>query len=336
MIDSALLSMLQTHDHILCTSHVSPDGDAYGSLLGLGWILRYLGKRPVLAMQDKAPKEFQNLPGIQEIVNANAVGTNYDLIVALDSSSIDRLGTVYRPELHQHIPLVVIDHHVTNTYFGQLNWVAPDCAATCQMLVYLAEALHVPLTGRLAECLLTGIVTDTLCFRTSNTDARVLEAAMRLMQGGANLAAITQRTLNQRSFNLFKLWGLVLQHTHLEAGVIWVTVSREQFKRAGDISSDGQLSSTLITAVEADISATFTEKLDEKGRTMVECSFRAKPGFTVGALALELGGGGHPAASGCTLSGTLAEVTDRVVPLLKQARQRQLEAAAQGVNTARD
>jgi bifunctional oligoribonuclease and PAP phosphatase NrnA len=321
MIDPAVIRGIKTHEKILCVSHVNPDGDAYGSLLGMGWILRHLGKRPVLAMHDPTPKDFQQLPGANEIINPKAVGADYDLIICLDASSSDRMGAVYQEKVHQGIPLLVIDHHVTNTLFGDVNWVRPDCAATCQMLVYLAQALETPLTGPLAECLLTGIVTDTLCFRTSNTTAEVLEAAMHLIRGGADLATITQRTLNQRSIGILKLWGMTLSQMHFDKGVIWVTISRAQLKAAGNLTNDGQLSSMLITALEADISATFTEKIDEKGRSTVECSFRAKPGFNVGTVAVELGGGGHPAASGCTLVGTLAEVTVNVVPALKLARQ---------------
>ena len=320
MIEPTVLAAIQSSEHILCVSHVSPDGDAYGSLLGMGWILRHLGKTPVLAMHDPTPKEFQYLPGASAIIGAKAVADHYDLIICLDASSMDRMGAIYR-DAHRQLPLLVIDHHITNTRFGTINWVEPICAATCQMLVALADALETPLTGPLAECLLTGIVTDTLCFRTSNTTAEVLEAAMRLIRSGADLATITQRTLNQRSIAVLRLWGMALSQMSLEEGVIWTTVSRQQLKAAGDLTSEGQLSSTLITAAEANISATFTEKLDPQGRPTVECSFRAKPGFNVGSVALALGGGGHPAASGCTLSGTLAEVTATVVPMLKQVRQ---------------
>ena len=333
MIDPAVISAIQTHHKILCVSHINPDGDAYGSLLGMHWILRQLGKQSVLAMHDPTPKEFQQLPGANEIINPKAVTADYDLIICLDASSIDRIGAVYKEKAHQNIPLLVIDHHVTNTRFGQINWVRADCAATCQLLVYLAQALAVPLTGALAECLLTGIVTDTLCFRTSNTTADVLEAAMHLIRGGAELATITQRTLNQRSLSVLKLWGTVLSQLHFDEGVIWVTISRGQLKTAGKLTNDGQLSGVLITALEADISATFTEKMDEKGRLAVECSFRAKPGFNVSTVALEFGGGGHPAASGCTLAGTLSEVATKVVPALKLARQshaNQLAASQNG------
>lgn len=328
MIDPTILELLHQHNHILCVSHVNPDGDAYGSLLGMGWMLRHLGKTPVLALHDEVANDFRYLPGSNQIIGTAAVADTYDLLICLDASSADRMGSVFRPQVHGHLPLLVIDHHITNTRFGTFNWVAPECAATCQMLVYLAKALEIPLTGPLAECLLTGIVTDTLCFRTSNTDAAVMEAARELMVGGANLAQIVARTLSRRSFRTFQLWGMVLADLHLEERVIWATLSREQQKRAGT-KDDGQLSSMLITAAEADMSATFTEKVDEKGQLAVECSFRAKPGFDVGSLAFELGGGGHPPASGCTLPGALAEVTERVVTALKAEHRRQLAMMSQ-------
>lgn len=332
MIHPELIAALRQADDILCVSHVSPDGDAYGSLLGMGLLLRHLSKRPVLAMHDRTPREFQSMPGAGEIIGPAAVGAGYDLIIVLDTSSMDRVGAVYQPALHEHTAVLVIDHHITNTNFGQINWVATDCAATCQMLVYLADALAAPLTGKLAECLLTGIVTDTLCFRTSNTTSDVLEAAMRLMRGGADLVHITQRLLTQRSFSLFKLWGQVLQHLHLEDGVIWTTISQAEMKRAGNPTNDGQLSSTLITATEANMSATFAEKRDEQGRAVVECSFRARPGFDVATTALTFGGGGHPAASGCTLPGALNEVAPPVVAALKAAHQAQLATQTESGN----
>lgn len=314
-----VIEVLQQPKRILCVSHINPDGDAYGSLLGIGWILRHLGKTPVLAMHDRTPSDFRFMPGSEQIIAPASVANSYDLIICLDASSSDRMGAVFRPEAHAQIPLLVIDHHITNTRFGTWNWVAPDYAATCQMLVALAQALAVPLTGPLAQCLLTGIVTDTIGFRTSNTTPAVLEAAVLLMKGGATLADIVARTLNRRSFRVFQLWGLVLSDLHLEDGVIWTTLTREQMTRAGT-KDDGQLSSMLVTASEAEISATFTEKVDEKGQLAVECSFRAKPGFDVGSVAFHFGGGGHPPASGCTIPGTLADVTPRVVAALKEAQ----------------
>jgi len=109
-------------------------------------ILTYLGKDVTTALPDM-PEDMMLpfLPTLDHIILPPAA-THYDLIICLDASDQERMGKVYQEEHHSDIPLVVIDHHVTNTNFGDLNWVAPECAATCQMLVYLAEALEVPFT----------------------------------------------------------------------------------------------------------------------------------------------------------------------------------------------
>lgn len=336
MIDPKLIQLIREAETILCVSHVKPDGDAVGSLLGMGWLLRELGKRPTLALQDPVPVEHLVLPGATEIITrkhaeyrAEVVDKPFDLVICLDASSPDRMGDAYNPAVHGNAPLLVIDHHITNTYFGTVNWVAPDCAATAQMVAYLADALGVELRGNLAQCLLTGVVTDTLCFRTSNTDARVLEIAMRLMQGGADLAKITQRTVNRRPFNMIKLWSLILPTVRLQDGVIWATATPDVFVKSGHPAGDIGLASYLVTADEADMSAVLIQLADEKGSPSVECSFRAKPGYDVSKVAFALGGGGHPAAAGCTVPGTLEEVTPRVLADLQQARREQ--AAQQAV-----
>lgn len=331
-IPQELIAALHSGERILCVSHLGPDGDAVGSLLGMGHLLQALGKSPVLALQDAVPREHKILPGAETVLTtghpdfaARVTQQAFDLIVCLDASSADRMGTVYNPKAHASARLVVIDHHVTNTRFGAINWVAPECAATCQMLVYLADALHVAPTGPLAECLLTGMVTDTLGFRTSNTSPAVMGAAMRLMEGGADLSTITGRTVNRRPLSQLKVWGKALPQFQLHDRVIWTLVSRADLKAACHTEGDLDLSSFLVTVDEADMSAVFTEKLDEKGTTQIDCSFRAKPGFDVSQVALELGGGGHPAASGCKIAGKLEEVGPRVVEALQKARTAQAE-----------
>lgn len=329
-IEPAVLTALASANKILCISHVSPDGDAVGSLLGMGWLLRALGKQPTLTLQDAVPLEHRLLPGAADVITSQQANYRsdvqeraFELVISVDASSPDRMGNAYNSQVHGLVPLLVIDHHVTNTNFGEINWVAPDCAATCQMLVYLADALSVPLEGELAECLLTGTVTDTLCFRTSNTTAAVLEVAQRLMQGGASLATITQRTVNRQPFAMIKLWSLILPTIQIEEGVIWAATDASVFAQVGLSVGDTGLASYLVTADEAAISALFVQKPDRAGLIGVECSFRAKPGYNVAKLALSLGGGGHPAASGCTILGTLEEVVPRVIELMKVARQEQ-------------
>jgi phosphoesterase RecJ-like protein len=170
---------------------------------------------------------------------------------------------------------------------------------------------------------LTGLVTDTLCFRTSNTTPEVLEVAQRLMRGGASLMTVTQRTVNRQPFAMIKLWSEILPTIQLEDGVIWASTDQQTFDRAGLPVGDTGLSSYLVTADEADMSAVFVQKQNPAGLAAVECSFRAKPGYNVATLALNLGGGGHPAASGCTMLGTLDEVVPHIIGLMKAARAEQ-------------
>jgi phosphoesterase RecJ-like protein len=342
-IEPTLLSALHNANHILCISHVAPDGDAVGSLLGMGWLLRALGKQPTLALQDATSKEHLALPAAASIITAQSPTYHsdvqarpFDLVICVDASSPDRMGNAYNHLVHGTVPLVVIDHHITNTFFGTINWVDPTCAATCQMIAYLADALGVPLQGELAECLLTGLVTDTLCFRTSNTTTAVLEVAQRLMRGGANLKDITQRTVNRQPYAMIKLWSLILPTIQLEEGVIWASTDASTFEVVGLPVGDTGLSSYLVTADEAAMSAVFVQKRNAAGLLCVECSFRAKPAYNVATLALRLGGGGHPAAAGCTLLGELDEVVPHVIELMKAMRAEQLAQPAQQASVNQD
>lgn len=324
MIPPEILAALQQAQNLLVFSHVRPDGDAVGSLVGMGTILRALGKQATLALHDAPDPELMAIPGAAAICGPDALemlrARNFDTIVATDASSIDRLGRLYTDQ-SWGAPLLVIDHHVTNTRFGDINWVEPGDAATCQMLVSLADALGVPLEPLLAQQLLSGLVTDTLCFRTTNTTPAVLETGMRLLSAGATLAPITEGILDQRPFSVLKLWGSVLPNAQLEEGVLWVTVSQAQLDAAGDLTrNDGSLSSMLVRTDGAAMAASFIEKLGEDGLPAVECSFRARRGYDISGVALALGGGGHPAAGGATVAGSLQQVAAQAVALLKQVR----------------
>ena len=320
MVANTVLELIHKHNHILCISHVGPDGDAVGSLLGMYWILRQMGKNPVAALQDDVPFELQWLPGSEQIVDASATNHKYDLIISLDASSPDRMGEVFHPQTHASIPLLVIDHHITNTNFGTVNWVDAETAATCQMLVVLLESVGIVPSLEIATCLLTGIITDTLCFRTSNTTVAVLNAATQMMSHGAQITEITQRTLDLRPFNALRLAGVAMANAQLAEGVLWATLTQEQAIATNAEPGQTNLSSILSRTIEADIIAVFTEKIDNQGQPFVDCSFRAKPGFDVGSLALALGGGGHRAASGCSIPGQLDEIVPNMVRRLQVAR----------------
>ncbi len=292
---------------ILVICHVAPDGDAIGSLLGLGWLLRDRGKSVTLACEDPVPEAFTWLPGSDEVVQQGE--GRHDLVISLDCSDERRLGEVYDESLAP-LPLINIDHHVTNTFFGTVNWVEPSAVATAQMILALAEGLDWELTERIAVCLLTGLVTDTRSFRTSNVDSAVFEAAMRLIEAGASLGEIIQRVLEQRPLATVRLWGDAITALQARDGVLWTAVTRAMRQRwgVGEEGSSG-LASFLSGVRESNIVAVFTER--DKG--VIDVSMRAAPGYDVAAVALRLGGGGHPRAAGCTLETDLSQAKERVL-----------------------
>ncbi len=299
---------------VLIICHVSPDGDAIGSLLGLGLALRKRGQDVSMACADPVPEPHQYLPHWESIVQ-RPQGT-FDLVVSLDCSDLKRLGSAYHAQELEGVPIVNIDHHTTNVCFGTVNWVEPAAVATAQMLVKLVTMLDVPLDVEIATCLLNGIVTDTRGFRTANTTPEVMQTAIELMNAGASLSQLTDQIFNRRPLGTIRLWSMVLQNIHLNGRILWGEIT-QQMRQHANYEGDGDagLVSFLGSANEADIAVVFDELAD--GR--VNVSMRAVPGYDVSQVALDLGGGGHAQAAGCTLPGPLEDARLQVLSILQQA-----------------
>lgn len=317
--------LVERAGRILVVTHVGPDGDAIGSLLGLGWLLRERGKDRVLLCEDPLPEGYQFLPGSDEIVQ-QAQGP-FDLVVSLDCSDLYRMGdgvASFVEALPSSVPLINLDHHVTNTGFGTVNWVDPAAAATAQMILELAETLDWDLAPPVATCLLNGLITDTRSFRTSNVDSRAIRAALRLMEAGASLADITRKALEQRSLASVRLWGQAIERLRLEDGILWTAVTGDMRRGLGLDGNDFSGLANFLSGIrEADVVVVFTER--ENGT--IDVGMRAAPGLDVAQMALRLGGGGHPQAAGCTLEGELAQVQEHVLAEVQRSLAEQKAAA---------
>ena len=319
-IEALAARRISDADRVLAICHVSPDGDAIGSLLGLGLALQKMGKRVVMACSDPVPVMYRHLPHWDEIVRSPS--GDFDLVVSLDCSDLERLGKAYDAAALAGVPIVNIDHHATNVNFGVVNWVDTTAAATAQMLARLLDVLGVPLDREIATCLLNGILTDTLGFRTPSTTPQVMETAIELMNAGASLSQLADRIFNHRPLATIRMWSMALQNLHLEGRVLWSQITQDIRRYVGyEENGDAGLVNFLNTANEADIAVVFDEMAD--GR--VNVSMRAGPGYDVSQVALALGGGGHPQAAGCTLFGPLEEVREKVLSLLHRAWEEQAD-----------
>lgn len=298
---------------ILLVTHVAPDGDAIGSLLGLGWLLRAQGKEVTLVCEDPVPEIYVWLPGSAEI--ARRARGSFDLLISLDCSDERRMGNVFDEEPAGG-PLVNIDHHVTNTRFGTVNWVDPSSAATTQMIQHLANALDWEIDQPVAVHLLTGLITDTRAFRTYNVDRAAMQAALGLMEAGASLNEITQRVLGQRPLASVRLWGLAIDRLELEGGILWTEVTHDMQRHLA-LGEDGDsgLANFLSGVRESKVVVVFTER--DGG--IIDVGMRSAPGYDVAKVACRLGGGGHPQAAGCTMEGDLVRVRKRVLAEVRRS-----------------
>src|SRR5579864_8924583 len=307
--------LLDSAQTVIVVTHVGPDGDAIGSLLGVTHMLQASGKTAIPAVDGGVPKHLSFIPGSEQ-VRAELKDTTADLVITVDASDIPRLGEIGKYALALGTPVVMVDHHKTNVGFGTVHLLDVATSSCAEVVLDWLNVLGFPLSHAVAYCLLTGIVTDTLCFRVNSVTPQTLEKAGQLMQAGASLPAITQRTVNRRSTSALRLWARVLPTMRIEDGVIWAIASKKALKKAHYVEEGGAggLVQLLNEADETHVAAVFREKDDGA----VELHLRAQPGFDVGTLALTLGGGGHMLASGATIPGPLADVVARVVPLLKQ------------------
>lgn len=316
--DEAWQAVMEAN-RILIVTHLKPDGDAIGSMLGLGNALMSLNKQVDMAVDEGVPSFLKFLPNANRVLPKLTLG-KWDLLISVDSSDEERSGEVGAfGRAHSH-RVINLDHHITNLLFGDIHLVKIDAVSATEV-VFLLLTQKAPQTfdRAVALPLLTGLMTDTIGFRTSNVTTETLHIAMQLMTHNVTLTEVTAQALEVNTFDTIKLWGYSLASAKILNGVVFAHVTQEDLHHAGhrDIS-DGGLVGLLRTIDEAMIAVVFVE-LENKDK--VKVGLRSKKGFDVGSIALALGGGGHTQASGATLQGSLEEVQSRVLPMLYQVVQ---------------
>ena len=302
--------LISRAERVLIISHIRPDGDAVGSLLGLGLMLEELGKEVNLVLEDGVPLVFNHLTGADRIYR-EAVGV-YDLVIVVDSSDMERIGSV----LDDHgEPDVNIDHHPTNTHFAKLNLVRENAVATVEIIYDLALALSLPINLPIAEALLTGLLTDSLGFRTSNSTARTLRIAAELMDRGANLQVLYRKAMLEKSVEAVRYWGQGLSRLQSEDRLLWTSLTLDDRKIADYPGrDDADLVNILSRIRDMDVCVVFVEQTDGT----VKVSWRAQPGFDVASVATQFGGGGHKPAAGAEIKGDLQRVQEEVLQATKK------------------
>ncbi|MBN2169030.1 MAG: bifunctional oligoribonuclease/PAP phosphatase NrnA [Actinobacteria bacterium] len=310
-------ALIKGSESVVILGHQYPDGDAIGSVLGLGLMLRDLGKIVEVSWPEpfEVPGKLSFLPGLDMMVSPDKLEPE-DLIVTVDCASRERL-----PDFHKILRggfnVINIDHHTDNTMFGTVNIVDKEGAATAEIIYLIHKDLGLELTKDAAVCFYTGILTDTGKFQFNNTSGETLKVASELAEAGVVPSWIYENVYQSDSLNYLLFTGDALSRCVLEEdlGLTYIFVSQENLKRFGVRMSETEDMIDNLRALKTHRIAALFKEL-ENGTIRV--SLRSKNDIDIGSVARKLGGGGHRVAAGYTSSqkgfeNTLKELRREIV-----------------------
>jgi bifunctional oligoribonuclease and PAP phosphatase NrnA len=283
--------LISQANSITLLTHFKPDADGISACAALDHILRAMGKQVDAIYPSTTDQIIKRQPATIHIATHSHIP---DLLIACDTANIERL---YYPDSFKGIPLINIDHHISNSINGTLNIVNAAAASTCEELYNLIAAHDENLIDiHVAQCLLYGILYDTQTFYTNNTTANTLRVAAALVDKGAKLPALNLELNAYKTLSLLTLWGKLLQTAHVDTtkNVAWITIAQADMEKHGMPRSALEGFSNYFASV-SDVDITIFAYETETGSTKV--SLRSKYA-DVNALAKNFGGGGHKCASG--------------------------------------
>jgi len=309
-----ILALLSAKDQILLTTHQHPDGDGLGSMFALGQALRKRGKSVYTILTEDVPSSFAFLNYPNLVFQSIPDGCNPSMLVALDCGDADRMALPNSEEIH--IPIVNIDHHISNSNYGAWNLVVPEAAATGELVYKLLVAGGYELDQQIAMALYVAIATDTGFFRYTNAGRDAfLQAAELVRDYRLDPAKIAEIVHEQKTLNAIMLLGEVLGTLTLAAGgkVAWMYLSHDMLQRYPvELEETEGFVNYARSIIGVEIALFFKETQGGE----VRISWRSGPEADVSQLAANFGGGGHARAAGCTINGSLRDSVDVVLDFL--------------------
>lgn len=307
---------LRAHERFVVMSHVRPDGDALGCSLAMGLCLQQMGKQVVVWNEDGMLDKYRFLPCSELVTTPPATPGEFDVAIALDTATHERLGESCIAAMGKPRLLINIDHHVSNNRYGDLAHIDSTAPATGQILHELVRQNDLPLTYEMADNLFVAISTDTGSFQYPQTTARTFEIAGDLIRAGVDVGKLSQQTYDSYPLRRVRLLGALL-------GVMKITcsgrvasfgLSRATAADLGVLPEDNEGLIDHIRAIEGVVVAVFFEELEE-GK--VRLSMRSKdPQLDVSRICGYFGGGGHKLAAGARIEGKLEEVEAEVLEVI--------------------
>jgi len=292
---------------IAVLSHVRPDGDAIGSQLALTLSLCDLGKVVDAWNEDGLPEAFSFLSRSELVTVPPRDAKTFDLVIALDTATRDRLGTPLQA-IKQADCWINIDHHISNPSYGDLNYLDVTAPATGQIVFDLIQQQEYPLSPEVAEALFVAISTDTGSFRYRNTSAHTFEVVAELVRQGVDVARISHFLYESQPKRRVLLLHELLHNAHFYARdrIATMALTLEKKRQLGIQPADTDGLIDIVRSIETVIVAILFEELEDN---RVRVSMRSKnTDIDVNKICGEFGGGGHPLAAGARIRGSLEDV----------------------------
>lgn len=299
----------------LLLGHVHPDADVLGTLLGMGLALERAGWAVTLAGPHPVPEPLRFLPGAERYQAWARSPRTFPVVVMTDCPNPGRTEGLLEGARAPAGQVLNIDHHPDNHRYGTVNWIDPAAAATGEMVVALLRALDLEITPDIAVNLFTAIHTDTGSFRYSNTTPRTFRLAAELMECGVRPDAVSDRLYQQRRPEALRQLAEVLRRVEVSSDgqLAWLTVPE------GLVSDAFVAAEDLVNYPRSVAGVRVAILLREEGPGLIKASLRGKGDVAVNRIAHQFGGGGHEAAAGCTIAGTLPAATAAVLLAAREA-----------------
>jgi len=307
--------IIRSGSRFLISSHVRLDGDALGSELALYYALRDMGKEAVIYNQDKTPRIYTFLPGIDTVVHSLDSLDGYDAVFLLDCSDLERVGDEWS-RIGVMGTVVNIDHHVSNDFFSAYSLVDVDASSTGEILYRLMHDMGVTITKDIAVNLYTAILTDTGSFRYSNTGSFTFTVASKLVQAGADPRWVAENVYEARSNEQMQLLrealGSLELYEDIKTGVM--VVSRTMMRKTGAMPEHSE---GFVDVIRSMGSVTVAVLFQEISQDYYKISLRSKGDVNVEKIASHFGGGGHVNASACRIAGDIGTVKKKLLDVLR-------------------
>lgn len=309
---------------ILIVSHANPDGDAVSSLIALGLGLEKLNKKVVLYNESLIPAVYRFLPSVDRISQDLDTEMQFDTVIVLDCGDLERIGDAVQTVLAEQI-VINIDHHVTNTGFGDIQFVDPEACATAELIHRLLKHLSVPIDTAIATAIYTGILTDTGSFRFSNTNLSTFAICTEMVEKGVRPFDVAQCVYGTYSLGRIKLLNLALDSIEISSNgkLSIMTITQEMLNMTrtqlddvdGLIHYARRIEDVKVAALIQELR---NGKKPSDNQHRFHVSLRSDGTVDVASIAAAYGGGGHSNAAGFGIDAKLSEVKSKIVILAEK------------------